>query len=97
VWGTLDQGASFSFPSPSVPSDINHFFSSLSSHFNLKKHDVVLRVNSDTLRVLSTSGPADLQLHRGNDGKLYVHNVTRLLPCAPPNTKNPTEHLFNMV
>lgn len=40
--------------------------------------------------------PADLEVHRGNDGRIYVLDTARVFPPVVPTRKKKGEHLYQM-
>lgn len=41
-------------------------------------------------------GPADIEVHRGKDGRIYVLDVARLFPPSTPSRALPASHLYRL-
>jgi Clustered mitochondria/Translation initiation factor eIF3 subunit 135 len=66
---------------------------------NLKVHQC--RALTGDRQLVTVAGPADLELHEGRDGHLYVLDVSRLMPPTaplfPPRECEPLSHLYHLM
>lgn len=69
---------------------LNAKLAKIAQLLNLKGHFVESKDHSQTVFFF---GPADLEIHQGFDGRLYVIDCARLLP---PSFSAPPHHLFEM-
>jgi hypothetical protein len=85
-YGSNDGGKTVMFSDP----EINGMVRTLMKPLNLKRHAV-----GRTARV-EIYGPADLEVHRGKDGRIYMLDTARVFPPLLPDKKKKGSFLYRL-
>jgi Clustered mitochondria/Translation initiation factor eIF3 subunit 135 len=95
VYGTPDGGRSILGLENLEPAEAT-LMRAIGSRINTKEHTCLGRSTQVRARVV---GPADLELHRGRDKRLYLLDVSRMMPpWAPLKTpREPLSHLYELL
>ena len=92
IHGSADGGKSLAQADPS--SSAGTALAALGSKLNLEDH-AVLSISGDA--AINTKLAGDVEVHRGNDGLLYVLDTARMFPPDIPSRDRPGSHLYRLL